>query len=487
MGVGLYSMSFGPLIPAEVPSSPILSTSLTTQVNAQNSNVLYDASLDVQLTLPSWNGGGGLQEIEVSIGTQSLGAISHTMKQRVNSTGIHIWWSNFTSILTNGAEYTPKARVLNWVGWSDWFTYQTSLIPASIPTAPITSTVKRGDTNVTLYFAAPPTKTGALLHYDIFVYQETQQQQNWSTANSPIILTGLTNGKQYQFVMRAYNWMGIGPNSAPSIEIVPADVPDPVVELLAIPGDMNITVMFQPPNWDGGSIVTSYTIECIDVQNVHQPTSRVLVENIETKVVKGNDGNLTTWFVVVISNSTTPLVNGRKYQINVYANNDVGIGHISTELCWPTFNGLRDWEIALLVIAPCLVILFVMLYIWKCKHQNPITCKKLQGPKSAAVAPEPVPPYKTAGGAAGGAAGGVAGGGAGGGGMFDMSLGGGTSAAPPPTFINFGLEDGNETTTQNTVFDALRTGQAVHVAQKRNQKREQRTEKNRKNRKRRQL
>ena len=69
MGVGLYSMSFGPLIPAEVPSSPILSTSLTTQVNAQNSNVLYDASLDVQLTLPSWNGGGGLQEIEVSIGT----------------------------------------------------------------------------------------------------------------------------------------------------------------------------------------------------------------------------------------------------------------------------------------------------------------------------------------------------------------------------------------------------------------------------------
>ena len=70
-----------------------------------------------------------------------------------------------------------------------------------------------------------------------------------------------------------------------------------------------------------------------------------------------------------------------------------------------------------------------------------------------------------------------------GGGMFDMSLDG----PPKPTFINVGL-DGEAPPPQSTMFDALRTGQAVHVANKRNPNRQQRKQEQRKkNRKRRQL
>ena len=61
------------------------------------------------------------------------------------------------------------------------------------------------------------------------------------------------NGKTYTFMVRAYNWMGWGPNSIASNEIVPATVPDPIndlEDLMADPGDMNITVYFQPPLWN---------------------------------------------------------------------------------------------------------------------------------------------------------------------------------------------------------------------------------------------
>ena len=136
--------------------------------------------------------------------------------------------------------------------------------------------------------------------------------------------------------------------------------------------------------------------------------------------------------------------------MTVHASNDVGAGAALTQLCWPVFKGLRDWEIALLVIAPLLILAFVLVYIWKCKRRNPLTCKPLPLSKSA-VAPAPIDTM--------------------------LELGG---PPKPLSFLNTGLDlglDGDKATAKaggyggSTMFDALRSGQAVHVTQKRNSKR----------------
>ena len=528
VGDGLFSLQSNSIIPAEIPHAPVLSEYLLTQVAAQSSTIMRDATMDVYVTLPVWHGGGGLIELEVELTTISSGAVNRNIKKFVNSTNLNVyyqkaifqnpandvWWCNFTSLI-NGAEYIPKTRVRNWVGWSAWSSHNVKLIPASIPTSPSITSIDRGNTNVTIHFKAP-LETGALLHYEIFVYGEeptvpgvltkrgmqhynnVKIQQNWTTATSPYMLVGLTNGRTYQFIIRAYNWRGIGSLSIPSKSVVPASVPNAVTNLLAIPGDMNVTVMFTPPIWHGGLAVLSYTIDCFDEQGLQQPSTTILIDDMLTKEVTV-EGNVTLYFTHVIVNEEIPLINGVKYQINVHATNEIGNGIRSTELCWPVFNGLRAWEIALLIIAPFLVILFVMLYIWKIKHRHPITCKKLKSPNNPAVAPAPGEFAKD------GISGrrkkmnwvpqapGLGPGGPklvsqnstlkSGGGMFDMSLDG----PPKPTFINVGL-DGEAPPPQSTMFDALRTGQAVHVANKRNPNRQQRKQEQRKkNRKRRQL
>ena len=243
---------------------------------------------------------------------------------------------------------------------------------------------------------------------------------------------------------------------------------------------MNATVRFFPPHWHGGSAVLSYTMQCVDDQGLAQPRVTTAVDQMSTVPVtttfgNGSDGSDGTtrgtalMFTHTFSNVQVPLVNGRKYTLTVTASNDVGDSAPSSQLCWPKFNGLRDWEIVLVVVAPLLIVLFVLLYVWRCKHRNPVTCKPIKTMKRAAVAPAPI--VVGAGGGAGG----------------QLELGGPPAtpatpaipATPPPplSFLNMGLDSGTAAAESGGgyggpgMFDALRSGQAVHVAQKRNSKR----------------
>ena len=242
---------------------------------------------------------------------------------------------------------------------------------------------------------------------------------------------------------------------------------------------MNATVRFFPPHWHGGSAVLSYTMQCVDDQGLAQPRVTTAVDQMSTVPVtttfgNGSDGSDGTtrgtalMFTHTFSNVQVPMVNGRKYTLTVTASNDVGDSAPSSQLCWPKFNGLRDWEIVLVVVAPLLIVLFVLLYVWRCKHRNPVTCKPIKTMKRAAVAPAPIV---------------VGAGGAGG----QLELGGPPAtpatpaipATPPPplSFLNMGLDAGTAAAESGGgyggpgMFDALRSGQAVHVAQKRNSKR----------------
>jgi hypothetical protein len=163
----------------------------------------------------------------------------------------HRWWFNFTKLI-NGMGYVPSSTVSNRVGYSsDTTTHTQHIVPASVPTPPLMSTTQivRGNRNATVFFAPPAVDTGALLHYVVTVHSNDGasggedsggasgsglgEAQNWTQGTSPMVLGNLNNGQAYQFVVRASNWMGTGPPSAPSLVVVPADVPGPVVDVVS--------------------------------------------------------------------------------------------------------------------------------------------------------------------------------------------------------------------------------------------------------------
>jgi hypothetical protein len=186
----------------------------------------------------------------------------------LNGGSQHRWWFNFTT-LTNGMGYVPSSKVSNRVGYSsDTTTHTQHIVPASVPTPPVMSTTQivRGNRNATVFFAPPAVDTGALLHYVVTVHSNDGasgedsgedsdvdsggdasggdanggtsgsglgEAQNWTQGTSPMVLGNLNNGQAYQFVVRAINWMGTGPPSAPSLVVVPADVPGPVVDVVS--------------------------------------------------------------------------------------------------------------------------------------------------------------------------------------------------------------------------------------------------------------
>lgn len=90
----------------------------------------------------------------------------------------------------------------------------------SEPGAPTGVTATAGNAQATIAFNAPASVGGG----PIMSYWVTASPGNiiGSGGSSPIIMTGLTNGTAYTFVVSATNSFGTGPNSSPSNSVTPA-------------------------------------------------------------------------------------------------------------------------------------------------------------------------------------------------------------------------------------------------------------------------
>ena len=80
-------------------------------------------------------------------------------------------------------------------------------------------------------------------------------------ASSPIVVTALTNGKNYTCTVLATNGDGDGPESPASATATPQTVPDTPAKPTVAAGDTQITVTFAAPA-NGGSPITGYTATC---------------------------------------------------------------------------------------------------------------------------------------------------------------------------------------------------------------------------------
>ena len=169
--------------------------------------------------------------------------------------------------LVNGTTYRFRVRAVNDLGegaLSDPSGPVTPL-PATAPGAPVIGVATAGDGEAVVSWS-PPESDGrsAITGYRVtpyIGYFPLSDHEFASTATSQTI-TGLTNGTQYRFRVRAINAVGLGEFSKASNPVtpLPATAPGAPVIGVATAGDGEAVVSWSPPESDGRSAITGYRV-----------------------------------------------------------------------------------------------------------------------------------------------------------------------------------------------------------------------------------
>ncbi|MDA1347661.1 MAG: fibronectin type III domain-containing protein [Chloroflexi bacterium] len=207
--------------------------------------------------------------------------------------------------LTNGTAYAFTVTATNAVGTGDPSGPSTAVTPQGPPGPPTGSTAVPGNTAALVSWDAPASDGGSpITEYRV----DSDPAGHGATVDGSTLeatVAGLTNGVAYGFIVTASNVFGAGPPSATSTPVVPSGPPGPPLATTATPGDGQATVSWFPPDSDGGSPITQYTV-------VSTPGGHATVV----------DG--TTLFGTV-----TGLTNGTAYTFTVTATNAAGAGEPS--------------------------------------------------------------------------------------------------------------------------------------------------------------
>jgi hypothetical protein len=182
--------------------------------------------------------------------------------------------------------------------------------PYTEPGAPTIGTVTRGNAEISVGFLAPGSDGGR----SITGYTATCTSSNGGAtgsvggAGSPIVVTGLTNGRTYTCDVTATNVVGTGLASAASASAVPATVPGAPTIGTATPGNAKARVVWTAPASNGGSPITGYVV---------------------TPYIGGVAQTPVTFSSAATVQTVTGLTNGTAYRFRVAAINAVGTGAVS--------------------------------------------------------------------------------------------------------------------------------------------------------------
>jgi hypothetical protein len=211
--------------------------------------------------------------------------------------------------LTNLTSYTFTVVATNSIGTSDPSAASNAITPDTQkfpPQPPIIGAPTRGNAQVSVAFT-PPTDDGGR---PITLYEVLSTPGSFmaSGAGSPIVVTGLVNGTNYTFKVRAKNVIGYSPYSGDSVVAKPATVPNAPSRPSISPGNGAVTVSWLTPP-SGGEPITQYTVRVFRVS-----------DNVQ--VGSGTSANLTK--------SVTGLTNGVAVYATVEATNLIGTGAASS-------------------------------------------------------------------------------------------------------------------------------------------------------------
>jgi titin len=163
--------------------------------------------------------------------------------------------------LINGTTYFFEVAAVNTAGQGPLST-EMRAVPVTVPGAPTGLTATRGNTQVTLSWAAPASDGGSpVTGYDLYVGTTADLSGNAPVAKvtgTVITVTNLINGTRYYFGVTAVNPVGEGPPSN-EVSAVPLTVPGAPTGLTATPGNSRVTLSWAGPT-SGGAAISGYLI-----------------------------------------------------------------------------------------------------------------------------------------------------------------------------------------------------------------------------------
>jgi hypothetical protein len=169
--------------------------------------------------------------------------------------------------LDNGRPYYYRVSAVNSVG-EGTRSAEASATPgaaAGFPSEPRNFAAHPGNTQVTLTWDPPANTSGApVTAYRLYRGNASGQETFFTETggSTGYTCTGLVNGQTYYFQVGARNSAGEGPRSAEA-SATPAggpSVPSAPRNLTYVPGASNVTLNWEPPAFDGGSMITGYSI-----------------------------------------------------------------------------------------------------------------------------------------------------------------------------------------------------------------------------------
>ena len=173
------------------------------------------------------------------------------------SAGLDLEWT--VTGLTNGQQYAFEVRASNRVGEGE--ARGALATPVGAPGALASLTATAGDEEVALVWSAPADDGGSPVtgyEYRFAAGTTVPGDTPWQSAGLDLewTVTGLTNGQQYAFEVRASNRVGEG--EARGALATPVGAPGALASLTATAGDEEVALVWSAPADDGGTPVTGY-------------------------------------------------------------------------------------------------------------------------------------------------------------------------------------------------------------------------------------
>ncbi|MTA27758.1 MAG: hypothetical protein F2562_02745, partial [Actinobacteria bacterium] len=296
-------------IGAGVPSTGVVVTPRGGANAPTSLNIVTGSnSAIITWTAPSADGGSPITGYRIAASTDG----GNSFSVLVANTGSAATGHTVTG-LVNGAPMIVKVAAITAFGVGTLSAASAVFTPSAPPSAPRSLSVVGGNTTATVTWTAPATTSGAPVSgYEI--ESSSDGGVTWSTvstsATSPYLMSGLTNGITYLVRVSAVNVAGVGTPSS-MVTVTPAGTPNAPQGLGIVSGNGLLSLSWAAPANSGGLPVVSYTVQ----------TS---LDGTNWSTV-GSGSPATT---AVISG----LTNGVLVNVRVAASNAAGIGAYTTSV-----------------------------------------------------------------------------------------------------------------------------------------------------------
>ena len=210
--------------------------------------------------------------------------------------------------LINGLIYMFQVRAYTMSGWGDESDSFSIRVPTT-PNAPTNLSGSRRNGGVRLTWSTPSDDGGSTItDYDYRYSFSSGTFSSWTSAGDTSngeTITGLTNGRQYQFQVRARNSIGAGSESYTAYA-TPAGPPGAPQNFETTAGDGEVTLTWEVPLTNNGSTITGY----------------------KYSYREGSSGNFGSWTSAGTDQweRVTGLTNDTSYEFRVRARNRIGPG-----------------------------------------------------------------------------------------------------------------------------------------------------------------